>query len=230
MKSVKGLMARESGFTLVEMTVVIAIIAVLAALALPAVTGVTTDTRTTTKAGDIKSVETGVTRYDSDTGLFASSVTPATEVEDEDADGVIKIMVIDTSDRFVDSGTSLGSSSTSIDALCSGSSDSAALNSCFAPIAFAGTLVPDYVKAAPEHPNELIFATGSATSVSGTGVADDDTDTADLTIGNCNVAGDTCEFYLLNTNTDLTAALKVWAIDDQNTVFAFKEDGQYGSS
>ena len=89
----KRLLKGSEGFTLVEMTVVIAIIAMLAALTLPAVTGVTTDTRSTSKLADNKQVDTAVTRFETDNpGDFP--ITEATNtvdtVVDTDGDGIIK--------------------------------------------------------------------------------------------------------------------------------------------
>ncbi len=151
----KRLLKGSEGFTLVEMTVVIAIIAVLAALTLPAVTGVTTDTRSTSKLADNKQVDTAVTRFESDNpGDFP--ITEATNtvdtVRDTDGDGIIKI-AIDTSGGALDVPAAI-----TADVVCGDDTEPTldrALVECFGAIDLAGDLVPDPLKNFPDHSTEL---------------------------------------------------------------------------
>ena len=224
MSFLKRTVKSAQGFTLVEMTVVIAIIAVLAALALPAVTGIATSTRGTSKIGDQKEVEQAVTRFeDANPGTFPSTATPssATVAVDGDGDGFIDIIV----DSIA--GDTASGVTPSSDVTCEETSSlAAALAICFGEITFSD-LVPDFLTSPPQHDGELIFASGGASSTSGTGVADNDIATPELTIANCNLAGDTCRFYLTEYTEDLTAALQVWNVNSNNGVFSFKEDALY---
>ncbi len=212
------------GFTLVEMTVVIAIIAVLAALALPAVTGVATDTRTTAKQGDQKQVETGVTRFDDQNAAFPmlGSTDP---IDSESAVAGVLDIVVDTDETAGVVGFPSGTGVL----VCGSDAGSVkrALDSCFANIDFttntATKLVPDYLKLAPQHPDELV-SNDNGSDITGSGGEA----SADYTVLNCNLAGDTCEFYLHDTDNLSTADLNVWVLDGIKGVFTFKADAKYG--
>jgi prepilin-type N-terminal cleavage/methylation domain-containing protein len=211
----KQALKAQKGFTLVEMTVVIAIIAVLAALSLPAVTGLTTTSRGTSKIGDLKEVEQAMTRYESDNpGDFTGS-TPTVDVTDADQNGTITILVPITG--VVTTGTT-----PTTDVTCAGTNTPDAIATCFGNIVFT-SVIPDYLKSYPQHYADNITA-GNNT---GTGVGDDDITSADFTIPECDLAGNTCEFYLGN-NEDLLAALDVWTVGTDNQVFIFKENAVYG--
>lgn len=230
MQLLKEMRRARGGFTLVEMTVVIAIIAVLAALTLPAVTGITTETRTTSKTGDLKEVDQSAVRFESENpGTFpTASVVPATTVSDSDGsnDGIIKIAVMTTSgtnDPVADLSDE--------DVVCDGGGTlQAAIDVCFGPIDFATDLVPTFLKVAPQHSSGTAADVTAGTGSNPNGVSDGVSTVADLIIPNCNLAGDTCEFYLDDHTTadDLTGVLDVWNVDSNLLIFAFKEDAQYG--
>ena len=218
MKGLKRFMVREGGFTLVEMTVVVAIIAVLAALALPAVTGVTTSTRSASKIGDQKSVQEASVRYaDGNGGSLPSSTTPTTAVTDQSPfDGVIKI--------HVDSSSGSTGTPPTFDVVCSGVTATLAIDACFGGIDFSN-LVPTYMSVAPKHQTETVVATASNTP-DGNLTGDGDIATPDFFVDNCDLAGNTCQFYM--DDNDSFASLDVWNVDSNNSVFTFKADNIYG--
>ncbi len=226
MSLLKRLMKSEAGFTLVEMTVVVAIISALAALALPAVTGVTTDTRATSKLADQRQVEQAVTRFEDKNGgdfPILGSTDPFKTVSG--TAGVIKIAV--NSNTIGGSGV-LPSGVGVVTCGNGGISVLAAIEECFGNLDFItndGTkLVPDFIKIPPQHFNEDVTHS-DASPVFGDG----DNATADLVIPNCNISGDTCEFYLEDTDNLTTTGLTVWAVDGLKTVFTFKLDEKYGT-
>jgi type II secretory pathway pseudopilin PulG len=201
------------------MTVVVAIVAVLAALALPAVTGITTDTRTSTKRGDLKEVEQAITRYESDNGGFPAStpITGGSGVTDNDSNGMIHI--------WIDNSGLVGAApAVALDKTCSGVTTATAWQNCFAPITLA-SLIPGYLKVAPRH------VTDSVTTLTGGNVTGDgNQDTPDLTIANCDLAGHTCLIYLDGVENLTASGMKVWNIDRNGTVFAFRDDTKYGAN
>lgn len=67
----------QRGFTLIELMTVAAIMAILSAIVFPAVTGTTATSRESTQSVDINAVQTGVDRYNQDTGLNASAAFAA---------------------------------------------------------------------------------------------------------------------------------------------------------
>ncbi|MEE8518440.1 MAG: prepilin-type N-terminal cleavage/methylation domain-containing protein [Dehalococcoidia bacterium] len=220
MSFLKRIGRSAEGFTLVEMTVVIAIIAVLAALALPAVTGVTTDTRSSAKVADQKQVETAVTRFDDANSAFPILDADPTTAAVTASAGVLKIVVVSSTDSgsnaFPTGSGVLTCGTTSLTA-------TASLDACFGDIDFAGDLVPTFIKVAPKHPTDLVVndlggdITGGSTK-----------DVADATFDNCNLAGDTCEFYLESGDNLSASDLNVWVIDSSKAVFTFKSDAKYG--
>lgn len=227
MKMFKGSNRAQRGFTLVEMTVVLAIIAVLAALALPAVTGVTTDSRGTGKGGDQKQVDQALLRYeDSNGGLFATA-TNTTDSDftatfyDADGDGFIKALI--NNEAVATSGTT-----PSVDVTCGSSATNVAdsLLTCLGNIKF-GVLVPTYISSTPKHAGEKVKATAT-NSPDNNLTGDNDWATADFYIENCDSNGATCQFFL--ENNDSLADLYVWALNKNNSAFTFKEDNVYGKS
>lgn len=214
MKGLKRFFGAKEGFTLVEMTVVVAIIATLAALVLPAVTGVTTSTRGTSKIGDQKEIQQGVIRYaDANGGSLPSSTTPTVSVSDTNADGTISFLIDNTT-------IATGGTTPSVDVTCVGATATAALDTCFGPINFTD-MVPSYVATYPKHTNDY-----AKTTSGGVPTGDSDITTVDFSIANCDLAGDTCDFYL--DNGDDLSALKVWDLSKDNTVYTFKQDNLYG--
>ena len=209
------------------MTVVVAIIATLAALTIPAVTGVTTDTRTTTKSGDLKQVDTAVTRFESDSpGAFPISGTARTDsVTDADADDIIKIAI--------ESGGALDVSGLIVEDVICGDDNGAsnlldALRECFGKVDF-GQLVPDPLKNFPEHANPGADALVTApVDNATTGIGDGTATTSDLTIPFCNITGDTCEIFLDDSGDSLLTDMVVWNVDKNLQVFVIKEGSQYG--
>lgn len=230
MRYIKRIGKAVRGFTLVEMTVVIAIIAVLASLALPAVTGVSTDTRDSSKSGDLSLVEQAVTRYQSDNGTLpiTQSTSPATFVKDVNSDGDI-IIRVDSS-----AANATGTYPTA-DVTCTSSSPVAdALATCLGTIDFANKLIPAYLKSLPKHGVGTVSHV-TATATSGTGIGDNDATTADYTITDCNRTGNTCKFYLDNGDSLLGGNLKVWNVTADSTsadavigVLVLREDLHYG--
>lgn len=220
----KRLLKGSEGFTLVEMTVVIAIIAVLAALTLPAVTGVTSDTRSASKIGDQKEVQQALVRY-----TDANGGTLATDTNTLDSDFAVTLSaggdgVYDIEVRVA--GGSTSGATPTVDALCFGDDIEAAMLQCFGNVK-SSLLVPDFLTNAAQHSNELMtFATNIVPSGETDLVGDGDGTTADVTIANCDLAGNTCNFYLTN-NADM-AGTEVWAINSNNAVFTFKGDTSYG--
>jgi prepilin-type N-terminal cleavage/methylation domain-containing protein len=216
----KQALKAQKGFTLVEMTVVIAIIAVLAALSLPAVTGLTTTSRGTSKTGDLKEVEQAVARYEStNPGSYPVSVVPSTPVTDANGDGFIDIHVTDFA-------SSPGAGA--VDATCKDTAVADALANCFGSVTFS-SLVPEFIKSNPQHTTGTA-ANATATSTStpdGNLQGDNDFSTVDLTIPDCDLAGRTCRFYI-EESFDLATVLKVWNVSQNGAVYIFKENAVYG--
>ena len=217
MKALKRLTG-QGGFTLVEMTVVVAIIATLAALALPAVTGVTTATRSASKIGDQKSVQEAVVRYSDANGGFLPSVDqPTTAVTDKAPfDGIIKI--------YINSSAITGGTPPTFDVVCNGATASDALKACFGGITFSD-LVPSYMSVAPQHQTDSVAVTAS-NSPDGDLIGDANIASPDFYIDNCDLAGDTCQFFL--EENDSISSLNVWNVDGNGSVFTFKADNIYG--
>jgi len=231
---VKRLLKGSEGFTLVEMTVVIAIIAVLAALTLPAVTGVTTSTRSASKAGDLKEVEQAVTRYESDNPATlpsaATLLSVATHVADANADGNIDINI------YIDGTDS--PDATPRENICAAATAALALNACFGEILFS-SLAPDFLKLAPAYSTTADFVTDSlVTTGTINGVTSGSDNGFDFEVANCDLTGNTCRFSL-GATTNLTGVLQVWnvlsTLDASNAaavggVMAFVDDAKYGTN
>lgn len=69
--------AREKGFTLVELLVVMSILAVLAAVVIPTVTGVNTSARSTAQPTDINEVQNAATHFNADSGVWPTKASSA---------------------------------------------------------------------------------------------------------------------------------------------------------
>lgn len=223
---VKRLLKGSEGFTLVEMTVVIAIIAVLAALALPAVTGITTTTRGASKAGDQKETQQAVVRYEdanggslpSSTNTLDSDFTAALTFADNNNDGTLNILIDNT-------GVATAGVTPTVDVTCVGADVDAALLTCLGALDFS-LMVPTYLSNNPQHTADYVSATIANSHATPDLAGDADITTIDFTIDNCDLAGSTCNFYL--DNGDALTNLFVWNVNKNNSVFSFKRDDSYG--
>lgn len=70
-------MPRHRGFTLIELSLVIALVAVLSAFAIPAYKGIVDRSNTTKAIGDIGTLSLNIYRWEANTGSFPASLAAA---------------------------------------------------------------------------------------------------------------------------------------------------------
>ena len=212
-------LAGQSGFTLIELTVVVAVIALLAAAVLPNVTGLSAAGRSTGKLGDLHEVTLAVERFRIETKTLpvVGPGVPVERVRDADGDGVIRIAV----DTNAANGT--GALPPTIDATCATSSASlaAAFAECLGAVDLA--LLRDFLKGNPQHAGEDV--TDAA--------YDGGQSTPDLVFERVNLHGDGLAVYVQDDGGPggtafPCGALRVWNVDKNGRVLVLKDDTQYG--
>jgi prepilin-type N-terminal cleavage/methylation domain-containing protein len=205
--------ARERGFTLLELTTVVTIVTLLATIIAVAASGATTSAKSSAKDGDLKDVETAVSRYEGDnTGSLpiTESSTPTTGLADTNGDGVIRIKLdsgaVNPADFSVTEDVTCGSGSGTI---------AAAIDTCFGTIDFAGALVPGYLRGLPKHAADVIsFTIANSTTA------------PDFTVTGADLKGNTIEVFsdAAVTSTD---GLKAWNVDKDHNIFVLVADDSY---
>jgi len=213
----------EWGFTLVEMTVVIAIIVIIASMALPNVRGLVFQGRGAGKAADLREMTTAAARHLQEFRAppTVSGGWPPVKARDVDGDGAIRI-ALDTAN---DDGQ--GALPENIDVICTTDSTSLAdaLARCLLAVDFAK--VDAYLMSFPEHAGEDVTEHGGVPAT-----YDDDQATVDIFATSVNVGGDDLAIYVKDGGSVLgtpfpAGALAVWSMAD-GSVWAIKSDDIYG--
>lgn len=223
-RKIAGSARLDAGFTLVEMTVVVAILAVIASMTVPSVRGLIFEGRGTGKAADLREMTVVAARYLGSERSFPtpSGGLPPVDVADANDDGIVRV-VIDTASADGD-----GIPPTGVDATCSTATTdiAVAISQCFVPVDFAKTR--EYIFNLPEHALEDVTDAAGAEAR-----FDADPSTADLVASNISLNGETLEIFVLDDGgaggTAFPAgALKVWSVVADGRPWVIKSDIEYG--